>query len=871
MYTLRALLVVVVASCCFIQTPSLFAQTLDSIEVADYGSPTDYEIGAVEVTGGTFSDATAIKSIAGLKVGETIRIPGPDVTRAVKALMRLRLFTDVQIKLTKTVDDVAFLEIAIEEQPRLSKYRYKGIKKKYHEDLNDRLDGVLNKGGIVNENVKRNATNKVIEFFEEKGFLDASVKITERPDSIRANAVLLTLDIDRGPRVKIDELEFTGNTNVTDKKLRKLMKETRRKRRVFATSKFIPENYEMDKEKLIDYYNTIGFRDARIKSDSLWRGKWLSFWRRAEGVMNIKINLNEGERYFFRNITFKGNILYSDKQLKDVLGIAKGDVYNKELLETRLSFSQDGRDISSLYLDDGYLFFNVDPIETAVQGDSIDLEIRINEGPQATVDNVVINGNDRTHENVIRRELRVRPGDKFSRSDLIRSQREIIALGFFNPETLGIQTPVNAERGTVDVVFDLEEKANDQLELSMGWGGQGFGLFGTVGVSFNNFSLRKALEGKAWRPYPTGDAQRLSLRLQSNGPFFFSTTASFSEPWLGGKRPTSLNTSLNYNRLASNNFDAAGNRGTFQTYTGSVNIGTRLRWPDDNFLVSGGVRVQHYTLNNYLGNTALFVTDRGERVSEGDYTNVALEFTIARTSVADPIFPRNGSNFSLQARFTPPYSSVFGRDVSSPGLSVQDRYRWLEYHRYRASAEFYKSLVGKLVVKTSAKMGFLAGYNSDLGLSPFERFNLGGDGLNNSQIARFVGTEIISSRGYEVEDFDNNNFAGQQTPTALFNKFAVELRYPISLNPSATFFVLAFVEGANSWRTFEDYNPFDLRRSAGGGIRVFLPMFGTLGFDYGVGFDKVLPGGGTFGDVNNLSDVFSNFGNLNIVLGFEPE
>jgi len=868
MYTLRALLVFVVVFCCTALVPSLSAQTLDSIEVADYNSPTEYEIGAVEVTGGTFSDATAIKSIAGLKVGETIRIPGPDITRAVKALMRLRLFTDVQVKLTKTVDDVAFLEIAIEEQPRLSKYRYTGIQKKYHEDLNDRLDGVLNKGGIINENVKRNATNKVLEFFEEKGYLDATMRITEQTDSIRVNAVVLTLDIDRGPKVKIDELDFVGNSNVTDKKLRNLMKETRRKRRVFATSKFIKDDYEADKDKLIDYYNTIGFRDARIISDSTWRSTWLSLWRGEEGVMNIQINLNEGDRYFFRNITFKGNILYTDKQLKEVLGIAKGDVYNKELLETRLSFSQDGRDISSLYLDDGYLFFNIDPIETAVQGDSIDLELRINEGPQATVDNVVINGNDRTHENVIRRELRVRPGDKFSRSDLIRSQREIIALGFFNPETLGIQTPVNAERGTVDVVFDLEEKANDQLELSMGWGGRGFGLFGTVGVSFNNFSLRKAIEGGAWRPYPTGDAQRLSLRLQSNGPFFFSTTASFSEPWLGGKRPTSLNTSLNYNRLAGQ-LSGDGTRGTFQTYTGSVNIGTRLRVPDDNFVISGGIRVQHYELDRFLGQQAVFVTDEGERVIEGGYTNLALEVTLARTSIADPIFPQNGSNFSLQARVTPPYS-LLGRDVNE-GLPVEDRYRWLEYHRYRASAEWYKSLVGKLVVKTSAKLGFLAGWNSELGLSPFERFSLGGDGLNNSQIARFVGTEIISSRGYEIADFGNNTFAGSEAATAIFNKFAVELRYPISLNPSATFFVLAFVEGANSWRTFEDYNPFELRRSAGGGIRVFLPMFGTLGFDYGVGFDKVLDDGSTFSGVNSLNDVFSNFGNLNIVLGFEPE
>ena len=840
----------------------LAAQSLDSIGVADYTEPTEYEIGGVEVTGAVFSDATAIKSIAGLKVGETVRIPGPEITRAVRALMRLRLFTDVQVKLTGTRgEDVAFLEIAITEQPRLSRYRYVGLKKKYHDDLNERLGGVLTKGGIVNENVKRNAVNAIQAFFEEKGFLDTEVAISEETDSLRANAVVLSLDVDRGPRVKIDELDFAGNEVVSDRKLRGLMKETRRRRRLFSPSKFLPDEYAADKRKLITYYNNIGFRDARILGDSIWR--------EPDGDLAIEIRLDEGNRYFFRDIAFKGNIIYSDEQLREVLGINKGDVYNKELLDQRLSFSDDGRDVSSLYLDDGYLFFQVDPVELAVEGDSIDLEIRINEGPQATVDAVVINGNDRTHEEVIRRELRVRPGDKFSRSDLIRSQREIIALGFFNPENLGINTPVNPDRGTVDIVFDLEEKANDQLELSMGYGGRDFGFFGTVGVSFNNFSLRQALAGEAWRPYPSGDAQRLSLRLQSNGPRFFSSTLSFSEPWLGGKRPTSLTTAVNYNRIG-NSFRRDDDAGKFEIYTASASIGTRLRWPDDNFIVSGGLRVQHYALDNFFGGAgALFFTDEGIPVQEGQYTNVALELTLARASIADPIFPRSGSNFSLQARITPPYSQL-GRDVG-PERSVQDRYRWVEYHRYRATAEWYKTLVGKLVVKSSAKLGFLAGYDSELGLSPFERFTLGGDGLNNSQISRYTGTEIIASRGYEPEDFENNFLGNDQTATALFNKLALELRYPISLNPSATFFVLGFVEGSNSWRNFGDYDPFDLKRSAGLGMRVFLPMFGTLGFDYGIAFDKVGPGGVGIESVRTFNDLFDNFGNMNIVLGFEPE
>ena len=859
-------MVVLTAILVLAKAAPLAAQSPDSVLVADYTDPTEFEIGAVTVTGNTFSDATAIKSIAGLNVGEVVRIPGPDITRAVKALMKLRLFTDVQVKLVKTVDNVAFLEIDIQEQPRLSTYRYKGIKKKYHDDLNDALKETLTKGGIVNENLKRNATNKIQDYFEEKGYLDTEVAITERVDSIRANSVILTLAIDRGPRVKIDDLEFTGNEQIKDNKLRRKMKETRRKRKLFATSKFIPAKYEEDKAKLIDYYNTIGFRDAVITSDSLYR--------EPNGDLSIRINFDEGKRYFFRDIEFKGNVLYSDKQLNDVLGINKGDVYNKELLEQRLSFAQDGRDISSLYLDDGYLFFRADPIETSVQNDSIDLEIRIYEGAQATVDQVIIKGNDRTHEHVLRRELRVRPGDKFSRSDLIRSQREIVALGFFNPETLDLQTPVNPERGTVDIIFDVEEKANDQLELSMGYGGKGFGVFGTVGVSFNNFSVRRALEGGAWRPYPTGDAQRLSLRIQSNGRVFKSATLGFSEPWLGGNRPTSLNTSFSFSQFKP--FRPAERRedeGLFNIYGANASIGTRLRWPDDNFVVSGGLRFQHYTLRNYqqIAGAGLFVTDKGETVFDGDYTNIAAEFNFARTSVADPIFPMNGSSFSLGVRATLPYSKL-GRDVSQ-SESLQDRYRFVEYHRWTVGAEWYKNLFAKLVVKTSVKMGFLGAYDKSLGISPFERFQLGGNGVNNSQVARNVGTDIVSSRGYEVTEFENNTLgnSNRTSPTSIYNKLSLELRYPISLNPSATFYVLAFAEGANAWRSTRDYNPFDLKRTAGGGVRVFLPMFGTLGFDYGLGFDKI----GTNGKVLN-NGVFEdpsikNLGQFNIILGFEPE
>lgn len=834
------------------------AQTVDSLEVVDYSDPKEYEIGGVKVIGATFSDATAIKSIAGLKVGENVRIPGPEITRAVVSLMKLRLFTDVQIRLEKTIDNVAFLELHIQEQPRLSRYRYVGLKKKYHDDLNERLSSVLTKGGIVNENVIRTAKNNIKEFFEDKGYVDTEVNISQRVDSIRQNAVILSLDVNRGRRVRIENILFKGNKHASSRKLRNLMKGTRRRWRIFASSKLIKEKYEEDKEALINYYNNIGFKDARIVKDSIWRNK--------SGRFLVKIDINEGRRYYFRDIQFKGNTLYSDRQLKEVLGIEKGDVYNKELLTIRLSFSQDGRDVSSLYLDDGYLFFTANPIETAVSGDSIDLELRINEGPQATVNEIKINGNDRTHEHVVRRELRVRPGDKFSRSDLIRSQREIIALGFFNPESLGINTPVNAERGTVDIEFDLEEKANDQLELSMGWGGRGFGLFGTVGVSFNNFSMRNALKRNKWRPYPTGDAQKLGIRLQSSGPYALSTTLSFSEPWLGGKRPTSLTTALNYNRLGNGFSRSNDNYGSFNIYTGNVNIGTRLTWPDDNFLVSAGLRAQHYALLNY-NRGVIFRTDEGEAVSDGSYTNVALELTIARTSIADRIYPRNGASISLSGRFTPPFS-LLGRNVSAAS-SVQNRYRWIEYHRYRLNLEWYKTLYEKLVFKTYAKMGFLGRYNTKIGRSPFERFQLGGSGINNSQLSRFTGTDIISARGYESNEIPNNFNQGSEVTTPLFSKMGVEVRYPLSLNPNATFYLLLFAEGVNSWQNFSDYNPFEMKRSAGGGLRIFLPMFGTLGFDYGIGFDKI-NSDGTVGVTREKASI-RNLGQLNIILGFEPD
>ncbi|MEQ8702734.1 MAG: outer membrane protein assembly factor BamA [Phaeodactylibacter sp.] len=825
----------------------LFAQEVqDTIPVLEYTEPIEYEIGGIKVIGADYSDDNAVISIAGFRVGDKIRIPGPAIQKAIKALWKLRLFTDVKIVKEKTIGDIVFLEIYVQERPRLTRHSYQGVKKSVHDDLNDDVNKYLLKGGIVTENVKTNAREAIEDYFIGKGYLDAVATVTEIPDSIRPNSVRLVFNIDRKDKVKIRNITFVGNDNVKSKKLRKQMEDTKERRRLFASSKFIKDEYEADKEVIVAFYNTLGYRDAKIESDSLYRDE--------DGLLNIQVNIDEGNQYYFRNISWKGNSIYDEQTLANILSISRGDIYNQELLQTRLSFSQDGRDVSTLYMDNGYLFFQVDPIEVAVEGDSIDLEIRIFEGPQATIDKVVIKGNDRTHEHVVRRQLRTLPGKKFSRSDIIRSQRELMNLNYFNPETLGINTPVNPQRGTVDIEYALEEKPSDQLELSAGWGGIQ-GVIGTLGVSFNNFSLRNIFNKEAWRPLPQGDGQRLSLRAQTNGDFFQSYNASFTEPWLGGRKPNSLTVAGFFNRFAFGQRNTESYR-SLSIRQATVSLGTRLKWPDDNFVTSTSLNLQTLSLDDWAQN---FTTDQNERVDNGNFNNFSITQSLVRSTVSDPIFPKDGSRISLSVQLTPPYS-LFNPDRDYASESVEDRYRFVEYHKWRFDADWYTPIVGNLVFKAQAKIGLLGSYNSEIGTSPFERFQLGGDGINNQQFG-FAGVDIISLRGYEVEDLPANvSSAGGSVATPVYSKFTVELRYPLSLNPSSTIFVLAFAQGGNAWNSTREYNPFDLRRSAGLGLRVFLPMFGTLGFDYGIGFDNP-----------NKEQTLQGLGNFNIILGFEPE
>ncbi|HLF62333.1 MAG TPA: outer membrane protein assembly factor BamA [Saprospiraceae bacterium] len=823
---------------------TVFAQqSQDSIPLKEWSEPQEYEIGGIKISGAFNSDESAIKSVAGLRVGDRITIPGPDITRAILNLWKLRLFTDVQIIQEKIIGETIFLNIYLQERSRLSRYAYTGVPKSTHEDLNDVVKPFLIKGQIVSEDTKMNAVQAIEKYYRNKGFHDVEVIVVESAEKELKNAVILEFDIKKNNRVKIAQVMFTGNENVKSGKLKKLMKHTKAKSKILAKSKLVTKDYKEDKQALVAYYNTIGYRDMEIIEDSIWRDE--------KGQINIHMMIDEGQKYYFRDITWKGNSIHTDERLSTILGIKKGDVYDDELLENRLRFSLDGRDVSSLYLDDGYLFFDVRPVEVAVENDSIDIEMRIFEGPQATIDQVIIEGNDRTHEHVIRREIRTTPGQKFSRSDIIRSQRQILNLGYFDQEKFGIETPVDQARGTVDIIYKVEERPSDQLELSAGWGGFGRSrVIGTLGVVFNNFSLRNILNREAWHPLPQGDGQKLSMRAQTNGDFYQSYNFSFTEPWLGGKKPTSF--TVGAVRTAFNN--EFFNGGKLAINRGFAGIGTRLRWPDDNFIVNAQVALEALNLEDYTSRD--FVDKFGNFITDGSYNNFSLALTLSRNTISEPIFPRSGSNVSLTAKLTPPYTTLFGRDFDMN--DPQSLYKFVEYHKWRIDAEWYAPLGGKFVLKTAAKMGFLGYFNNGIGTPPFERFELGGDGISNQRFG-ITGKDIISLRSYDPEDIVANNLGG----ASIFNKFTVELRYPISLNPSTTIFGLAFLEGGNSWTSFDAYNPFDLRRSAGVGVRVFLPMFGLLGFDYGWGWDKPTL-------IANDAK-WSEFGKFSLILGFEPD
>ncbi len=855
----------------------LLAQDGGQEPIISYETPREYVIGGIEISGTKYLDPDILISLSTLRRGQTLQIPGDEISQAVKALWRQGLFTNVKIYQDKIIGDKIFLNIHLQERPRLARYRFAGVKKSEHDDIRDKIH--LTKGRVLTENIKLNVSTKIKGYYWDKGFLNAEVELEESPDSLLANSILLTIRIQKGKKVRIDNIDINGVEAFSEKKAKKKLKNTHEKvyvdwpkvlrprkdstskfkvsrfienwsvrklynhinnnanLNIFKNAKFDAEGYETDKKALVEEYNTKGYRDARITWDTVYQ---------ENGNLQVKLDVYEGNKYYFRNITWKGNAKHSDEKLSQILGIEKGDVYNHALLEQRLFMSPSENDVSSLYMNDGHLFFQVTPVEVLVFEDSIDLEIRIHEGREAVINEIRIVGNTKTNEHVIRRELRTLPGSKFSRSDLIRSQREIANLGYFDPETIGVTPYPNPENGTVDIEYSVTEKPSDQLELSAGWGGRGRGVIGTLGLTFTNFSLKNMFKKGYWSPLPSGDGQRLSVRVQTNGKIYQSYNLSFTEPWLGGKKPNSFTVSGVKSRFSS--LDTERNvEGSFVTNGGTVALGTRLKWPDDYFTFQTAINIQNYRLTNWQANNFLF--------SDGNSNNLSLGLTLSRTSIDQQIYPRRGSNISLSVKVTPPYS-LFNRDkFKDPDLDPAEKYKWVEYHKWRFNAEWYTTLVGNLVLKTSAKLGFLGFYNRDIGVSPFERFELGGDGLANFT---FYGRDIISLRGYDV--LTPNDAA------PIFNKYTMELRYPFSTNPSSTIYALAFVEGGNFWQSFRSYNPFDIKRSAGLGVRIFLPMFGLLGFDYGIGFDKTVSE-----DATGFGDYLGKYGKFSIILGFEPE
>ena len=828
----------------------------------NYSSPKEYEIADIEVRGVQFLDNNALISLSGLRVGDKIKVPGDEITTAIKKLWNQGIIGNVSIYASKVEDDKVWLVIELTERPRLTKYIIEGVNKTKQGEIEDKIG--LIKGKVLTDVVIKNTELAVKRYMESKGFLNADVRVFQQNDTILRNSAYLKIVIDQGQKVKIRNIRFEGNEQFTSAKLRskfkstgmvpkfslpteiientaklmwppnlitfikgseKVSKEEFREYMAthvnlnfFKSSKFVKEDYEADKDLLIGFYNSKGYRDAEIVADTTYDI--------SNKYMSINVSVDEGDKYYFRDISWSGNFIYTDEQLQRILGIKKGDVYDLDLVNKKLNFNPTGADISSLYMDDGYLFFSITPVEIGVAQDSIDLEMRIYEGAQATIDKVIISGNDKTNDHVILRELRTQPGDKFSRAELIRTQRELTQLGYFDPEQVNpvpVPDPVNE---TVDIEWQLVERSNDQIELSGGWGGA-FGFVGTFGLTFNNFSVRNITKPEHWRGLPVGDGQSLSLRFQANGRAFQSYSFSFVEPWLGGRKPNSFG--LSFSKSIQRSIDRRIDRtvGWLKVTGISASLGRRVKWPDDFFTVSTGISYQRYDLFQFQSRALGFQT--------GDANSFTFNTTFARNSINQPMYPRNGSSVSLSASFTPPYS--LWRNLDYENAAPEDRYKWLEYHKWNFDSKYFLTLTGKLVLSARAHFGYLGTYTSKTGVGPFERFQLGGDGLTGQNF--LLGTDVVGLRGYpnnSITPFDQeNNIEGG----TLFNKYVMEIRYPISLAQSATIYALTFVEGGNNWDRFAEFNPYNIKKSAGIGLRIFMPAFGLMGIDWAYGFDRV--------------------------------
>ena len=822
----------------------------------DYNRPKSYVVGGVGIEGNQYFNEHQILQQVGLQKGQTITVPGEDVTGVVKRLVAQRYFEDVAVVVDSlnASADTAWFKVVVRERPRVSRWTYSGVKSGERKDLQERLN--LRPGREYSEYVKNTSIDIIKRYYKEKGYLKVEVSVDAVRDTMIRSAMRVNFNVNKGPKIRIKDINFIGNKHVSERKLAKNMKETHANKwyNLFKSKKFKEKEYENDRKTVLDAFNEAGYRDARLVRDSVYftkDGKHLA----------IDMVFDEGEKYYFRNITWTGNSVYPTEALNNILQIKKGDVYDMVTLNKRLKGGgkENEYDVSKLYRDNGFLFFQVTPVEVNIQKDSVDLEVRIAEGKPATINDVIINGNDLTNERVVRRQVMTRPGYLFSQSDFERSIREIASMGQFDPEAImkdgGYSILPNQLNNTVDIVYNVKEKPSSQLELSGGWGGNTFVL--TAGVSFNNFSTRRMLEKGAWRPVPLGDAQNLAFRFQTNGRYYTNLSASFTEPWLFGKKPTSLSISGYYSKM-TDSYLAIGILSTdkmFEVFGFNAGLGTRLKWPDNYFVLSGSVNWQTYKLTNWTNSYFAF--------NDGVSHNLSFNVNLSRNSSDQQIYPRTGSEFSLSLQFTPPYS-LFRRytyndngekvkvnswkDVNYDDWTAAQRYKWIEYHKWKFNGTVYTKLVGDLVLMTRAQFGFLGYYNRNWGYSPFENFQVGGDGMSGYMT---YGAEIVSLRGYtdysltprKVTPYSQNgiSYAGN-----LYDKFTVELRYPVILQPQSTIYALLFLEGGNCWSDIREFNPFHIKRSAGVGVRVFLPMIGLLGVDWGYGFDDTQNGKSQF-------------------------
>lgn len=812
----------------FITAVNISAQITTNTEATNQNQPTTYVLKDIVVDGVKKYSPAQILRFTGLNKGEMVDIPGQKISSAIKKLWETESFSEVEVYVEDVDGQNVVLKFYLQDLKDLGEVKFtgKGIGKSKNEKL--AKDNNLKPGTKITNDLISSLKNKIPQEYVKKGFADAKITIQDRLNANDPNLVDWTINVDKGKRVKIAKIDFEGNSQISDAKLRKKgFKDTKQKRfgikGILKPSKFLKDKYDADKINLISYYNSLGFRDARILSDSVWRN---------DKGFNINVKLNEGKKYYLGDVTFIGNTSYSTEYLQKLLGYKKGEIYdavgfNKKVGED--GGKEDDTDIKSLYLNNGYLFSNVTPVEKAVRGDSIDVEIRIKEGEKATWNRVTWSGNTTTHDHVILRSLRTKPGNLFSKLDIKRTYFDLAGMQFFDPQQVGQDIQPNPQDNTVDVHWTLVEKGSSQVQLQAGYGGNSF--IGTLGLTFNNFSLRNFLKLKDFKPIPQGDGQMLSIQAQA-GQYFKNYSLSFTEPWLFGTRPTAL--SVSFNQSMVNYKDYLGSSQKLNIFSASAGLNRLLNWPDNYFSLYTGISYQNYNFSNYpfqFGTT---------QVSDGSANNFSFNVGLSRSSAGyDPIFPTTGSNIELSVKFTPPYSLFQNKDYST--MTPAEKYKWMEFYKVKLKADSYSEILGKLVLRSTAEMGFLDGYNKQLGAPPFERFYVGGTGLFGG---RFDGRELIPLRGYENAS-TNGGTSADITPLGggtIYSRYAAELRYPISMNQTAKIFALTFAEAGNSWNNYSSFNPFQLKRSVGVGVRVYMGAFGLIGFDFAYGFDKYIGG-----------------------------